>query len=161
MSAALTEYPRRKVVLLIDDPPNPAEPEPAGQLANMRELVCEINMLMQVQERRYKSELAAFERRRVRGRLDLPAEARRIARAYISIARWFEEQAATHRIRDHYDVLYVERILREPAQEHRRRSKELEILGQEGRLTRKRLQCEYRRIAALFAVEVTSFERKR
>ncbi len=38
LSAALQEYPRRRVVLLIDDPPQPTEPTDAANLAAMREL---------------------------------------------------------------------------------------------------------------------------
>jgi hypothetical protein len=99
MSAALTEYPDRRVVLLIDDPPNPLETVNAQLLADTRELIRDISTLMQTQGQRFKYELASFERRCARGRLDLYSEARRITRLYLAIARWFEQRAAEHEVR--------------------------------------------------------------
>jgi cellulose synthase (UDP-forming) len=161
MSAALSEYPDRKVVLLIDDPPNPSETSAARQLAEVRELVRDTNRLMSTTRARYDSELKGFESRQASGQVNPSAEARRLARLYIAAAEWFERQAASHRAGDHYDYLFRERILLEPAREHRRRAEELARLDGSAAATNERLVREFKRLAALFAAEVTSFERKR
>src|SRR5205814_7994617 len=60
------------------------------------------------------------------------------------------------RVKDHADALFVERILRCPARSHRNRAHALTEANPAG----VDLLNEYRRLAALFKVEVTSFERK-
>jgi hypothetical protein len=46
LSAALIEYPTRRVVLLIDDPPNPKSPEDAEQLERTRRLPGKIESML-------------------------------------------------------------------------------------------------------------------
>ncbi len=163
MSAALTEYPDRRVVLLIDDPPNPATAQDARDLAATRALVRELNATFRARQRRYASQLEAYERRRAGGnRLD-PAEGHRLAILYREVAGWLESEARAHSVRDHYDDLFIKRILLEPARAHRRRAAELQQLSSQ-EITASdeaRFSREYRRLVALFAAPMTSFERKR
>jgi cellulose synthase (UDP-forming) len=163
MSAALMEYPDRRVVLLIDDPPEPADPDAAAALRTARRLPERIQALLDAQETRYAAELAGFEQRRSRGALNPGTEARRLSRMYRDAARWMRDLAAGFEVRDHTDRLFVERILREPAAAHRRRAREIAPRGRSaGRgLSPAEMLREYRRLAALFRVRVTSFERKR
>jgi cellulose synthase (UDP-forming) len=159
MSAALTEYPDRRVVLLIDDPPNPAAPQDARDLAATRALVRELNATFRARQRRFQSALEAFQRRQAAQKLSYPVEFRRLAKLYREAAAWLEGQASAHQIVDHYDDLFVKRVLREPARAHRGRAAALQRLSSDDDGTR--LYREYRRLAALFAVPMTSFERKR
>jgi cellulose synthase (UDP-forming) len=162
MSAALTEYPDRRVVLLIDDPPDSSNPEDEGHLAATRELVSEVGSMLGEQQRRYALELTGFEHRSRRGSLANATEGRRLAKLYRRVARWLQNQAALTSIENHYDRLFVDRILLEPADAHLKRARELEELSSEpSGLTFSRLRREYRRLAALFSVPFTSFERKR
>src|SRR5208337_5234704 len=46
ISSALLEYPNRRVVLLIDDPPHPSEPEAAAELEAMRRLPNEVQAML-------------------------------------------------------------------------------------------------------------------
>ena len=163
MSAALTEYPDRRVVLLIDDPPNPQDAREGRALAATRKLVRDTDALFRAQQRRFASELAAFEKRQARGGIRINAEGRRVAELYRDAARWLESQAALTRVRNHYDELFVQRILSEPAKLHRERAREVEETSRSSTSpsAAHRIAGEYRRLAALFAVPITSFERKR
>jgi cellulose synthase (UDP-forming) len=163
LSAALMEYPNRRVVLLIDDPPNPTEPAAAAALRNMRRLPERIQALVNVQERRFVAELADFEERGRCGPLDLEAEARRLSKLYRSAATWLEDLARGSVVNDHTDRLFVDRILCEPAEAHRARAEEIAARGRSGEsgLSEDDLRREYTRLAALFSVRLTSFERKR
>lgn len=163
MSAALAEYPDRRVVLLIDDPPNPATPEDARDLAATRALVRELNATFRARQRRYASQLAAYKRRRDGGNRLNPAEGRRLAKLYCEVAGWLESEARAHPVHDHYDDLFIKRILLEPARAHRRRAAELHRLASRETTAadEARFHREYRRLAALFATPMTSFERKR
>jgi cellulose synthase (UDP-forming) len=163
MSAALTEYPDRRVVLLIDDPPNPSTPQDAKDLAATRALVRELDAMFRGRQRRYGSELEGFKKRVAAGTVSHAGEYRRLARLYCEVAAWLESRGASYPKNDHYDDLYVKRVLLEPAAAHRRRAKELHALASQPATasSRSRFHREYRRLAALFAVPIESFERKR
>ncbi len=163
MSAALTEYPDRRVILLIDNPPNPPEPAAQKELAATRDLVRELNALFFGQQRKYAAELEAFQARSAAGSPDLRMESRRIARLYRKAAAWLEARAGSYRRHDHYDALYVGKVLLEAAQAHRARAAQFEQSPRNGgpRVTEPLIAREYKRLAALFSVQISSFERKR
>ena len=163
MSAALTEYPDRRVVLLIDDPPNPSTMQDARDLAATRALVRELDAMFRARKRRYAGELEAFERRLTAHKISHIAECRQLAKLYREVASWLESQAASYKARDHYDALYLNRVLLEPALAHRGRAAELHSLASRpaAASSEARFRREYRRLAALFAVPFASFERKR
>jgi cellulose synthase (UDP-forming) len=158
MSAALMEYPGKRIALLIDDPPQPADPSDRRKLAAARKIAGDIDAMLREQEASYVEELESF-RERSRHAFDSAFEAGRIAAMYNRAASWFEGQAAAYRNEDHYDALYVGRILLEPARDHRNRSAEIEARA--ASLSLAEAGHEYRRLAALFSARLTSFERKR
>ena len=160
LSAGLMEYPSRRVVLLIDDPPKPADPKSAHQLARMRRLPHEVDQMLETPRRRFASALAAFQLRAGGGSLDFSSERKRLAELYREAGYWFERIASSFEVRDHTDQMFVERILQSPAQEHFARahaiaSKPLAESSAAGLLR------EYRRLASLFAARFSAFERKR
>jgi cellulose synthase (UDP-forming) len=160
MSAALMEYPGKQIALLIDDPPNPSDPSDKRRLTAIRRLPGDIEAMLRDQRTMYVNELEQFcERRQVR--FDSAFESRRLARLYRSVASWFESQAAAYESKDHYDALYVSRILLEPAKKHRNRAAALEENARTASLSAANAAHEYRRLAALFSARLTSFERKR
>jgi cellulose synthase/poly-beta-1,6-N-acetylglucosamine synthase-like glycosyltransferase len=163
MSAALMEYPGKRVALLIDDPPNSSDPSVAADLAATRHLTREVEILLRSEERKYSEQLNAFEHRRAAEPLNPSREARRIAGLYIDAASWLEAQADSFEVIDHTDALFVERILREPARAHRARSAEIaaRATSRDTAMSGKEIAREYRRLASLFAVRIASFERKR
>src|SRR5208282_3162225 len=163
ISSALLEYPNRRVVLLIDDPPHPSEPEAAAELEAMRRLPNEVQAMLTPLQARYADELRGFERRRARGSLDARRETERLAKLYQDAAAWLEDRANRYEVQDHTDALFVERILREPAGNHRARAAEISGWEKtsEPPVFEESLLHEYRRLAALFAVRLSVFERKR
>jgi cellulose synthase (UDP-forming) len=163
MSAALMEYPGKRITLLIDDPPNSSDPTNAADLGATRRLPREIEILLRTEERKYAEQLNAFEHRRANELLDPAPEAKRIANLYREAAAWLDAQADSFQVLDHTDKLFVEKILREPARTHRARSGEIAARASApgAPLSEVEMTREYRRLAALFAVRITSFERKR
>ena len=63
LSAVLQQSPNRRVVLLIDDPPAPRDPEDAAKLAATRNLPREISTLLGAPRRQFDRALADFVRR--------------------------------------------------------------------------------------------------
>jgi len=163
MSAALMEYPGKRIALLIDDPPNSSDPAMAADLGATRHLTREVENLLRAEERKYSEQLNAFEHRRAAEPLDPSREARRIVGLYNDAASWLEAQADSFEVLDHTDALFVERILREPARAHRARSAEIaaRAASRDSAMSGKEIAREYQRLASLFAVRITSFERKR
>lgn len=158
LSAALQEYPGCRIVLLIDDPPQPSTPGERAGLAAARSLPQRVQDLLQQPRARISAELAAFEQRVRQGALDPVLERERVASLYDEAAEWFEGQMQGHARSDHVDGFFVEQLL--AAHQGRLRTSAAAIREgvQDDRISLRRL---YRRLAALFDAELTSFERKR
>jgi len=161
LSAALQDYPRRRVALLIDDPPVPRNPAAAALLRAARGLPGELRELLEKPARHFGEELAHFSQRASAGGLELDEETARLASLHAEAAAWFEAQAADESVGDHTDRLFVELVLLRPARAHTERMAALESAARSAPLPEPQLRREYRRLAAIFRVEITSFERKR
>jgi cellulose synthase/poly-beta-1,6-N-acetylglucosamine synthase-like glycosyltransferase len=159
LSAGLMEYPSHRVVLLIDDPPNLADDEPAPQLAMMRGLAREVDRMLEVPRRRFASALAAFQLRASSGGVDFSAEAQRLEELYREAHDWFRRLALSFEIHDHTDKMFVDRILLSPAQEHLAHSHNVASAVRLNASVSELLR-EYRRVASLFGARFSAFERK-
>jgi cellulose synthase/poly-beta-1,6-N-acetylglucosamine synthase-like glycosyltransferase len=161
LSAALQAYPKRRIVLLLDDPPAPTSVHDLASLSAMRRLPEEIEDLLREPRARCAAAFAAFRERQASGPADLAHEARRLSRLYRDIGDWFQDRAAEHPVTDHVDALFVELVYRAQARRCSMRSDELRR-----RLTPRHPDGEaivtaYRWLVSLFDVSVSSFERKR
>ena len=163
LSAALQEYPRKRVVLLIDDPPTPASAEDEERLQTARNMPAEIEHLLRPRKLLLDAEKRDFENRRTAGRAHPNDEARRLATLYAHVAAWFERQAGDGPARDHVEKFFIEKTLREPATAYGRKSEELAALAGEknAAFDLDRAAREYARLVGLFAARLTRFERKR
>jgi cellulose synthase/poly-beta-1,6-N-acetylglucosamine synthase-like glycosyltransferase len=167
LAAALQQSPSRRVVLLIDNPPAPRDAQARERLAAARDLPREIEALLAAPCRRFEGALSGFLERWLTGTLHPRSEAGRLAALWSEAAGWIDALAADTERRDHYDALFVERILRAPGRDHRRRARAWRAAATggpapecDGPPATEDLHREYRRLAALFRVELASFERK-
>ena len=161
LSAALQDYPRRRVVLLIDDPPNPATAEDAARLARIRALPQELERRLRPQAARFAAEYRAFLKHWNTRGIDRRAEGLRLAHLYRDAASWFDTQAQNYPVADHAAALLIRLVFITSRDAHRRRADELERGAEAGDLDEARILREYRRLNYLLRVELTSFERKR
>lgn len=163
LSAALMEYPRRRIVLLIDDPPHPDNPAAARQLAETRKIPLEMGRMLHEAARPFQAALADFEARGARGKIVARTESRRLSALCVRAAQWFEANAESWAGGDHTDTLFVEKILLESARSLRKRAAEFEAAARSDAEppSERTLRRGYRRLASLFDVEIASFERKR
>lgn len=162
ISGALVEFPRRRVVLLIDDPPSPGNPADESRIAAARQLPAKLSTQFAAPAEEFQSALTKFLARQETDAIDAVAECRNIMRLYERAATWLEVwELAFRRERcgrfDHTDTLFAEKILRAPAKLHRDRARELARMSLDADSVRR----EYCRLASLFQVEFASFERKR
>jgi cellulose synthase (UDP-forming) len=158
LSAAIQTYPNRRVVLLLDDPPSPSDPDDLSKLEEVRAIPGAVQEFLDHLGVPLERERREFEIRREQEELDCGWEAGQLADLYESAAEWFQLRAAHYPNIDHTDDFFIDRVLVASAKDSWRRAANLRsaLSPSEGQL-----QLEYERLAALFRVEVTFFERKR
>jgi cellulose synthase (UDP-forming) len=156
LSAALQDYPERRVVLLLDDPPDAAD---ALTLA-VRELPRTIGAMLHPMADRLRRERKAFEARRSHDGLDEAGERRHLAALYDEAADWFAEHERCERVDNHTSRHFVLTTFGAHASDLRAAAAWLRRPGQ-ARLTTDRCAVAYRRLAAVFDVTIEVFERKR
>jgi cellulose synthase/poly-beta-1,6-N-acetylglucosamine synthase-like glycosyltransferase len=161
LSAALCEYPARRIAVLIDDPPDSLGPDAAG-LRTTRRLVVQLHERFEVKARWLQREQHDFLCRMKAGLLERQAEAEQAARLYEGVAEWLDEwatrfESSAQPAFAHVDRLFVEKVLRAPAADHRACAMALRSAPPD----EQGLMREYRRLASLLHVEIKSFERKR
>lgn len=163
LSAALLDYPSRRVVLLID---NPAEPDNIADLELLLQtqaLPKSIKALLDGPSSQFRDANNQFIKRSASGRIDHAAECRQLSQLYNKAAVWLKGFASDYQVDNHEDRWFVQEILCRPARDYQIRSEELASLAKNTLVdvSTKRLHREYTRLSRLFQVEITSFERKR
>jgi len=165
LSAGLQEYPNREVVLLIDDPPTPRFPNDLDGLRQSRELPDRIQALLHLAHQEHGRGLEDYLFRKSQGQVDFNKEWLELSNRYRSVARWFETQAKEQTIVDHTDVLFADKILQARGARYHALADELLTFLNQGSVPRDkaevRIRQEYQRLASLFDVRISSFERKR
>ncbi len=158
ISAALAEYPGRRVVLLIDDPDNAVagHADPAPGLLACRAIPNELRTLFDAEADRIDAALRDTPLPQPNG-ADCMADT--LAALYNSVADWLDglaDRFSPAASATHADRLFRDRILCLPAQQHRLHAASLrrQPPGPEA------VARETRRLRALLRVEFSSFERK-
>jgi cellulose synthase/poly-beta-1,6-N-acetylglucosamine synthase-like glycosyltransferase len=165
LSAALQEYADLRVVLLIDDPPNPRYAAPYRLLQAARELPGEIEELLGAPSHRF---VMAAERFVASGHeatnaIASPDELVALAEEYEYGARWVTELADGHDVVDHTDEFFKTHVLGRLAGDLILTATALRSAAADASasLDRERVEHLYRRLAWTFTASMTSFERKR
>ena len=163
LSAALQEYPGMRVVLLVDDKPNPANPAVAAQLNATRELGKDIMRLFAQPRARFSIALDQFEQQYAANKMPVTqATIMELAYHYTWAATWLNALADQEEIDDHVDIFFAEQVLKSLADELSLVGQALMTACQEGsQLPIERVRQLYRRLAWIFDAEVTVFERKK
>jgi len=165
LSAALQEYPHTRVVLLLDNPPNPRTREDREALLAARSLPDELHALLDGRARYFESLLVQFMLRQQAGVSAFQQEYVALADAYERAAQWFNEQADRFPSATHSDIWFTENILRGPARRYEERAahwhRHAQAVSTEGAPHERLLLGEYRSLAAVFQADITIFERKR
>jgi cellulose synthase/poly-beta-1,6-N-acetylglucosamine synthase-like glycosyltransferase len=167
MSAALSEYPGKRVVLLIDDPHQPKAAADKLALETARALPQQMQAQFTEQAARFREAQAAYQVRSQMGTADAELEMHRLANHYDDVAGWLEQQATdlaegTPIEQLPFDMkFFAETILLKPADLHRERAMQLRVAASHEQLEPARIARQYARLASMFAVDFSSFERKK
>lgn len=160
-SASLQDYPNKRVVLLIDDPPNSMLPKDREGLEKMRSLPGAIQHIFDEIRRPFEEALNHYFDRRKAGFFDPYYEAKALARQYQKVAALFSRLAKNYPVSDHGDKLLIEKVFRFSASTNQTNARILMERSFGKPLSESEILHHYRRIVSLFRVRLSSFERKR
>lgn len=158
MSAALQEYPNRRIALLIDDPPFPRSDKDASDLARMRALPAEIQSLLDQPNDRFQRALRSFQRRKAASPVLPDEELENLAHLYEDAAAWISGHTKGYQPENPAEHVYMFKILHGYRVMYLQRARELRDYAD---ASIERIEREYNRLAALFNAEISCFERKR
>ncbi len=157
LSAALVECPGRRVVVLIDDPP-----EDSASRAASWGVISDAVQLLAVPAHKFALELADFRARSAAGACKPETERHRIVALYENLADWFDLQATECEDNlssqfAHADMFFAETMFRARAREHRRRADAIRRQPVDAA----RIEREYIRLSELLKADISGFERKK
>lgn len=162
LSAALQEYPKKRVVLLLDDKPNPKQATAAARLHATRQLGNDIMELLSEPRNRFVTALHEFEKKHARKTSVKAGEITELAAHYAWAAGWLNTLAHNEEVSDHVDLFFSEQVLRGLAKELSLMGNALTASANEGAgLPVARAKQLYRRLAWTFDGELEVFERKK
>lgn len=162
ISAALQEYPGMRVVLLIDDNPNPKNDEAAKTLNATRNLGAAIMQLFSEPQKRLNDAYYKFEQENKSESLVSLKTIRELAENYLWAADWLNKLADNEENEDHVDIFFKEQVLGGLAKELMLTADALNASCNEGaQLNFSRTAQLYRRLVWIFDAELSVFERKK
>ncbi|MBK7821979.1 MAG: glycosyltransferase [Tessaracoccus sp.] len=160
-SAALQEFPQKRIVLLIDDPPFPGDPRDQELLDFARELPGRIAAELEEPRARLAAGSEWLRDALSGGNPAMVEILARVADDYGFAADWLESRAQAHPLTDHMDSFYVDRVLMGLAGDLRLTKIALDgALAQDATPTPERLIQLQDRLVRIFTAELSSFERK-
>jgi EAL domain-containing protein (putative c-di-GMP-specific phosphodiesterase class I)/cellulose synthase/poly-beta-1,6-N-acetylglucosamine synthase-like glycosyltransferase len=161
LSAALQEHPELRIVLLIDDPPEPSSLAAAEMLDRARALPGKVQDLLDEPLARATESFERFERRHADGSGPEAEDMRELSEQYREAVGWLRELAGAQEIVDHSDEFFADHVVGALADD-------LEVIGQAvdaaaaqgATLPMRRMRQLHRRLVGTFRAELSSFERK-
>ncbi len=165
LSAYLQDYPNRRIVLLMDDPQHPTDPDDRLALMTARAMPRHIQTSLQATAHRMQEAYRNYLARRASSDADAGFEHLTLADLHMIASVQFEQLATEYDINDHTDRHFVQLSFADRIADHRQRAHEhflkgvgvSELSAQWATLAHR----EYARLARLFHAEITTFERKR
>lgn len=159
-SAALQEYPDLNIVLLIDDPPSPTDPQVLAKLEATRQLSPDIMEALREPNIRFEASLLDAEVRLV-GDDATSDDVEVLLGEYRAAAAWLVDMAEREEIIDHVSEFFVDQVLMGLSNELMLTAIALEAALAQGDVpSAGRLVELHRRLAWIFRADLTSFERK-
>ena len=165
-SAALQTYPNKRLVLLLDDPPQPKTPEDREALLAARALPATMQAALDAPRRVLAEARAEFDGRRSVGSVNLFRECAELADCYRRVADWFSFQAKHSSTGTHTDVWFAEHIFGRPAEAYLEQAaqwaqRRKRIADFHADALAAEIERAYAALAGRFQVEIEVFERKR
>jgi cellulose synthase/poly-beta-1,6-N-acetylglucosamine synthase-like glycosyltransferase len=161
LSAALQEYPHKRIVLLIDDPPVPKTRRARDQLNAARALPGQIAELLGQPKARFVAAAAEFEAKYANVPWPDLIAMHTLSMHYEAAVSWLRQLVASLEITDHTDAFFGNEVAHRLAGDLQSVAWALrDAAAEDVVLDREHIRRLYRRLIWIFRVELTSFERK-
>jgi len=161
LSAALQEYPNIRIVLLIDDDPDPTNSVAGARLAVTRSMADDLMQWLAEPRERFIHALRNYEQRHQNAAFAPDGAVKHLAEEYAWAANWLDEKASEEIQEDHVDTFFADQVFRELAKDLRLIRQALLASDEQGaQLPGERVLQLYRRLAWTFNAELATFERK-
>lgn len=162
ISAALQEYPDMRIVLLLDDKPNPTNPDDSARLKRTRDLKKTLRDFLSPAYKYTSRAQKSFLENRSSKKYASQKHVEKLAKHYDWIVNWLYSTADKEEVNDHVDVFFTEQVLRELADDLNLVSRALrQSISEDARITNKRMRQLYQRLVWIFKAEFDVFERKK
>ncbi len=164
LSAALSEYPNKNVVLLIDNPQQPKDEAERMLLEQARALPQQLQQQFAREAATYHEARNAYRTRQQSGTSSITQELETLAGLYDRAGEWLETEAKQLADNQPLETLagdtrfFIETIMLQPAALHRAQAAALRTGNM---LSEVEVTRHYNRLAGLFTTQFSSFERKR
>ncbi len=161
LSAALQEFPSMRVVLLIDDPPNPKDADAVAGLAGCRALPDKVEAMLSGPRDRFIAALAEHERTASADGGASDNALRSLAVDFMWAAEWMSAEATRYSRATNADQFVADEVFAGLGQDFEITGKALFAALDDGAVvSAERISQLYRRLVWTFSAEITSFERK-
>jgi cellulose synthase/poly-beta-1,6-N-acetylglucosamine synthase-like glycosyltransferase len=161
-SAALQEYPSMRIVLLVDDPPTPSDPDVAAKLEETRNLAQRIMDDLAEPRSRFSDAILTYELTSIDHDAPSIDDVRTLSAQYAWAAHWLLTMADAEPLDDHVDEFFVSQVLGGLASELTITADALSAAADAGQTPSQDRMFElYRRLAWTFNAELATFERKK
>ena len=165
ISAALQDYPNKRIVLLLDDPPAPKSKTDLAAIWSARSLPFELQNYLNVPAQKVAEAHEAFLHRNTRNTCTAADECIRLSECYLWLSDWLEKEAKHCGCESHTDIWFTEIVFREPADVFRRlsawwRERCNQITTEQEKHLAEEIGAAYTRLADRFKAEFDVFERK-
>lgn len=164
LSTALSEYPAKNVVLLIDNPQNPKSDDDIYLMDQARQIPQILQAQFTAQSSTFQHALVQYQSRKTDNASVTADETKILSDLYAQAAQWLETEAQNLTGGTPMDQLdgderfFIDEILLKPAGLHRMQAA---ALLQQETFSDIEINRHYNRLAGLFNVQFSSFERKR
>lgn len=167
LSAALQDYPNRRIVLLIDDPPEPKSYAAFESLQNMRNLPNSLQKEFNEAAYPFLQAKKGYLERKNSNKSKPQKETKLLIQLYKNAFLWFQNRMNEYddstirkELPEHTRTFMRNSFFKEWCNLHLKRISELEFLLTKGGADSYRIEKEFNRLVSLFNVNFSTFERK-
>ncbi|ASV06062.1 glycosyl transferase [Leptospira interrogans serovar Canicola] len=168
LSAALQDYPNRRIVLLIDDPPEPKSYAAFESLQNMRNLPNSLQKEFNEAAYPFLQAKKEYLERKNSNKSKPQKETKLLIQLYKNAFLWFQncmneydDSTIRKELPEHTRTFMRNSFFKEWCNLHSKRISELEFLLTKGGVDSYRIEKEFNRLVSLFNVNFSTFERKK
>lgn len=162
ISAFLQEYPNLRIVLLLDDKPNPTSLEDLERLNKTRNIKDDIQELFFEPLSKLKKARIRFIKECKDSKYAQLRQIKRLSGNYKWAAGWLKDFAQKEVVEDHVDDFFVNQVILKLAEDFLEVKKALDLaISEKAKIERKFILNLYNRILWTFKAEIDVFERKK